>query len=103
MATAKVYNDFNSINEMKLQAKHQDPEALKAVATQFESMFIELILSSARGSNESSGDDMLGSDQTQFMQEMLDQQLAQTLASRGLGLADMLTRQLGNTQSDQGG
>lgn len=98
MATAKVYTNFSSVNEMKLQAKRNDPEAVKAVATQFESLFIEMILATARQANEAMGDDCLGSDQTQFMHEMMDQQLAQNLASQGLGFAKMIEKQLAGLQ-----
>lgn len=98
IANAKVYTDFSSVNEMKLQAKRNDPEAVKAVATQFESLFIEMVLSSARQANEAMGDDVLGSDQTQFMHEMMDQQLAQNLASQGLGFARMIEKQVAGLQ-----
>ena len=91
---AQIYTDFSSLNDMKLQAKHNDKDALKSVATQFESVFLEMVLSSARSANSEFNDEMLSSDQMQFMYEMLDQQLAQVLASKGLGFADMIEKQL---------
>jgi flagellar protein FlgJ len=46
----------------------------------------------------SEGDPLLGSDQQDFYQEMFDQQLATQLSrGKGLGLADMLVRQLMTT------
>lgn len=90
-----MLNQFSSLNNVKLQAKHDDPEAIATVAAQFESLFLETILSTARNSNIAINDDSeMNSDQIQFATNMLDRQMAQTLSSRGLGIAKMLTQQL---------
>ena len=94
VTSASVYTDFSGINELKRQAKHNDPEAVKAVAQQFESMFLEMVLSSARTSNDAFSDDAMGSDQMDFMYNMLDQQFAQVLATKGVGFASMLEKHL---------
>ncbi|MDO8350824.1 MAG: flagellar assembly peptidoglycan hydrolase FlgJ, partial [Gallionella sp.] len=42
-------------------------------------------------------DSMMDSDQTRMFTGMLDQQLAQSMSTRGIGLADMMVRQLGRS------
>jgi flagellar protein FlgJ len=71
----------------------QSPEGLREVARQFESLFTTMMLKSMRSASQ--GDPLFGSDQADFYQDMFDQQLAVELGKgRGLGLADMLVRQL---------
>ncbi|HWR88496.1 MAG TPA: flagellar assembly peptidoglycan hydrolase FlgJ [Acidiferrobacterales bacterium] len=70
------------------------PETLKQVASQFEALFMHMMLKSMR--EASFGDDLFGSEQSNFYRDMYDQQLSMTLAKKqGMGLADVLVRQLG--------
>ena len=82
---------------LKRAARSDGPpsnETLRAVAQQFEALFTQMMLKSMR--EASMGDELFGNDQTKFYQDMHDQQLALTLAKqKGLGLSDMLVRQLG--------
>jgi flagellar protein FlgJ len=72
---------------------------LREAARQFESLFTKMMLDSMRSA--SFGDPMFGSDQADMYQDMMDDQLAVQLSSgRGIGLADMLIRQL--SQGGQG-
>ena len=67
---------------------------LKQVAQQFEALFLQMTLKSMR--EASFGDDLFESDQGNFYRDMHDQQLALSLArSQGIGLTDVLVRQLG--------
>ncbi|MFP5305555.1 MAG: flagellar assembly peptidoglycan hydrolase FlgJ [Gammaproteobacteria bacterium] len=86
--------DFAQFATLRAQARSDDPEALRKAAQQFEALMMQQMLKSMR--DASLGDDVLGGEQTQLYQEMFDQQIAQHLAAgRGLGIADMLVRQLG--------
>jgi flagellar protein FlgJ len=69
---------------------------LKEAAKQFESLFTQMLLKSMREANKSfGGDSLFGSDQADFYQDMFDDQMALHLSKgKGLGLADMLMRQL---------
>src|SRR6478752_4014711 len=88
-----VYTDLNGLSALKRDAKAQSPESVRKVAQQFESIFAKMVLSSMR--QASFGDQLMGSDQQQFYQGMFDDQLAVELTKgKGLGLADMLVRQL---------
>ena len=89
------FADPQALGALKSDAKAQDPAALKEVARQFESLFTQMLLKSMRETNKTFGDSLFGSDQADFYQDMFDSQLAVHLSQgRGLGLADMLVRQL---------
>lgn len=99
--TAPIHNttffaDPQALASLKNEAKAQDPAALKEAARQFESLFTQMLLKSMREANKSfGGDSLFGSDQADFYQDMFDNQMALHLSKgKGLGLADMLIRQL---------
>lgn len=87
------YADPAGLTALKRDAAAQSPEALRETARQFESLFTTMMLKSMRDATP--GDSLLGSDQQDFYQDMFDQQLALQLSKgKGLGLADVLVRQL---------
>jgi flagellar protein FlgJ len=90
------FADFQGLAALKNDAKQQAPEALKEAARQFESLFTQMLLKSMREANKSFGEDsMFGSDQADMYQDMFDDQMAlQMSKGKGLGLAEMLVRQL---------
>jgi flagellar protein FlgJ len=88
--------DVQGLAGLKRAAHDGQPsaETLKQVASQFESLFMQMMLKSMR--EASFGDDLFGSEQSNFYRDMYDQQLSMTLAKKqGMGLADVLVRQLG--------
>ncbi len=95
--------DFSQFTTLRAAADNNDPAALREVAGQFEALFLQTLFKSMRDS--SLGDPIFGdSDQHEMYQGMLDQQLALEMASgRGIGLADMLVRQLGGAAEPQSG
>lgn len=85
--------DFASFSGLRASARANDPDAVRKAAQQFEALFTQQLLKSARAANL--GDDVLGGGQTAFYQDLFDQQMALHLSSgKGLGLADMLVKQL---------
>ena len=97
-----VYGDFAGLEKLKSSARSQDPSALRQVARQFESLFARMMLKSMRKAIGT--DPIFGSNQAQMYQGMFDDQLSLELTrGRGLGLAEMLMRQLrGGTQGAPG-
>jgi len=98
------FADFQGLASLKNDAKGQAPTALKEAARQFESLFTQMLLTSMSEANKSFGEDSLfGSDQGDMYQDMFDDQIAMQLSKgKGLGLADMLVRQLqGGVQSTE--
>lgn len=90
---APAYTDLAGLSKLKRAAGSNDPAAIRTVAEQFESMFTRMMLKSMR--DAIGPDPMFGSDQEQMYQGMADDQLSVQLSrGKGLGLADMLVRQL---------
>jgi flagellar protein FlgJ len=89
-------SDFQGLNKLKILAEKDQNKALPEVAKQFEAIFLQSMLKAMRMGqhfiDESSP--FRGKSEATF-QEMLDGQYASSIAnSKGVGLADMLTRQL---------
>lgn len=85
--------DAQSLNELKTSTR-QDPQAnLKPVARQVEGMFVQMMLKSMREALPKDG--LFSSDSTRLYTSMYDQQIAQQMtAGKGLGLADMMVKQM---------
>ena len=90
--SSKFALDTKGMGDLKQSAKAGSPEALKSAATQFEAMFINMMMKSMRDATPQ--DELTGSEQSKMFTGMLDQQMSQNMAKRGVGLADMLIRQL---------
>jgi flagellar protein FlgJ len=98
LQTAAIYTDFQGFDALRKSARDHSPDALRKVAQQFEALFTQMMLKNMR--DASFGDDLFGSDEAKFYQGMFDQQIALHLSSTGgMGLADLLVRQLGGAQS----
>jgi flagellar protein FlgJ len=97
--SGKFALDTNGLSDLKKSAKAGSPEALKGAATQFEAMFINMMMKSMRDATPQDG--LMDSQETKTYTTMLDQQMSQKLAKKGIGLADVLVRQLGAQQAGQ--
>ena len=96
---ADVYTDFNGLAKLKNEAKAKTPAAILEVAKQFESVFVGMMLKSMRQVKLADG--ILDNKQSDFYRDMYDQQLSIHLAGeRGIGLADLIVKQLSPDQSD---
>jgi peptidoglycan hydrolase FlgJ len=85
--------DASNLTTLSQAAAAHNPQALRAAAQQFESLFTSMVLKSMRQANFS--DPLFGSDQENLYQDMYDDQIAAEISKgRGLGLADMLVQQL---------
>ncbi len=96
--TGKLAIDVKDVGELRHAARQNSPEALKAAAQQFEALFMNMVMKSMRDATPQDG--LFDSEQSRMYTSMLDQQLSQTLASRGVGLADALFRQLSTKISE---
>lgn len=91
--------DAKGVESLKQSARQNSPEALKAAAKQFEALFMNMIMKSMREATPQDG--LFDNDQSRMYTSMLDQQMSQNLAGRGVGLADMLVRQLSSNRTVQ--
>lgn len=88
-----IYTDISGLNDLKTQARTNQQSAIKEVAKQFESLFMNMMLKSMR--DASMGDPIFDSNQSKMYRDMFDQQLSLSMSKgRGMGLAEVLERQL---------
>ena len=94
-AGAQSWLDMQGLQSLKSAAGNSphDPATLRAVAQQFESLLVNMMMKSMREAKL--GDGLFDTDQTRLYQDLLDQQLSLTLSQgKGLGIADLLVRSL---------
>ena len=84
--------DAGGLQRLRDAAREHSPGALKSVATQFEALFLDMVMKSMRDAAPAEG--LMDNEQGRMMQGMLDQQYSKALAARGIGLADVLIRQM---------
>ena len=93
---ARFALDPASLNELKRKSRDGGGEAqgkaLRQAAGQFEAVFMNMLLKSMRESLPKEG--VLDSESTRSFTGMYDMQIAQKLADKGVGLADMIVRQV---------
>jgi flagellar protein FlgJ len=97
-----TWTDLSGFGALRQSAQSDAKSALPAVAKQFESIFTQMMLKSMR--EASPGDGLGDSDAGNAWRDMFDQQLAVNLSQQGngLGIAQMLIRQLGGAPSTAG-
>jgi flagellar protein FlgJ len=91
--------DVKDMGNLRQSAKAGSPEALKTASTQFEAMFVNMMMKSMRDASPQDG--LMNSEQTKTFTTMLDQQTSQNIAKKGIGLSDVLIRQLTKTADAQ--
>ena len=87
--------DVRSAQDLRSQLQKDPKEGLKVAAQQFETLFLQMVMKSMRDATPQDG--LLNSDQSRFYTGMLDQQMAQNIATngRGIGFAKLIEQQLG--------
>ena len=95
------YYDISQLDKLR-SAKPNDQEALKAAARQFESIFTQMLLTSMRKASEVlESDSPFNSQSTKFYQDMQDKQMVSDMSAKGgLGLADLIYKQLSGTDAN---
>lgn len=91
--------DLSSTQDLRAEFQKNPQQGLKAAAQQFETLFLQMVLKSMRDATPQDG--MLDSDSTRFYTSLLDQQMAQNMATsgKGLGFAQLIEQQLGASMS----
>jgi flagellar protein FlgJ len=84
--------DARSLDSLRAQAKADPDKALKQAASQFEALFMQMLMKSMRQALPQHSP--FESETTRTYTALLDQQLAQGLSGKGLGLAEVMARQL---------
>ncbi len=95
-----LYSDPSALSNLKMGAREKSPEAIKQVAKQFESLFVQMMLKSMRDTVPEN--DLFGSKAGKMYQEMYDKQLSMHISDgKGIGLAKTIERQLGGTPENE--
>lgn len=96
--SAAAFTDLAALAQVRPAAADGQRSALREAAGQFEALLVQTMLKGMR--TTSLGSDLFGSDAMDMYRDLLDQQIAQQISrGRGLGLADMIARQLGDGES----
>lgn len=97
LGAAPSYTDFQALTTLRAEARNAPTEALDEVASQFESLFVQMMLKSMRDATVEGG--LFDSHQMEMYQQMFDQQISLDIAQNGgVGLAETLVSQLGGNK-----
>jgi len=95
---AAASTDLTALARLRGAAARSSPDAVREAAGQFAALLVQSMLKSMRA--VSFGGGMFDSEQSNMYRDLLDQQLALDMArGHGLGLTDMIARQLGGEGS----
>jgi flagellar protein FlgJ len=89
--------DGGALESLKRKAREgaaggDQKQAVRQAARQFEAVFMNMLMKSMRDAGQKDG--MLESDSTRAYTGMFDQQVAQKMSEKGVGLADMIVKAL---------
>jgi flagellar protein FlgJ len=94
MNDTSVYNDVQSLEHLKYSSRQNPLAAKKEIAKQFESILMQQMLKSMRDANKVFDNDLFSSDQMDFYQDMFDKQLTLSLSEHGLGVANIISKNI---------
>lgn len=99
------YTDLNRLHKLKVGEDRDSEANIRQVAQEFESLFIGEMLKAMRSANDVLADDgIFNTNESKAYRDMHDQQLSVTMAQgRGIGMADVLVRQMSEMHSPRAG
>ncbi|NML32057.1 flagellar assembly peptidoglycan hydrolase FlgJ [Paraburkholderia antibiotica] len=93
--------DVQGFGALSAQAKASPQAGMKMAAQQFDAVFTQMMLKSMRDATPQDGP--FDSHDTATFTSMMDQQMAQQLSKKGIGVADAMLKQLMRNQGIQAG
>ena len=97
-STSSTYLDFAALAQLKGDAARDPRQAIRKTAEQFEAYFIQQMMKTMRESIEKS--DLVDGGNMDMYQDLMDKEVSLSMAKRGgMGLADMLERQMHQAQA----
>jgi flagellar protein FlgJ len=98
ISSSGSYLDFNALAQLKGDAARDPSKAVRKTAEQFEAYFIQQMMKTMRDSIEKS--DLIEGGNMEMYQDLMDKEVSLSMAKRGgMGLADMLERQMNQAQA----
>lgn len=91
-----TFADMQQFTSLRAEARDNPNSSKAEVAAQFESIFVQMMVKSMRDASVPLESGLFSSNQSKMYQQMMDQQLSINIAAKGgLGLADLIEKQLG--------
>ena len=101
--SARSHYDFIGLGELKARADNEDIKAAKEVGSQFEALFVQMMLKSMRAAAAPLKSGLLDSSATDTFEEMYHGELSQEIAKRSsLGIADWILESMRRNSSQPG-
>jgi flagellar protein FlgJ len=91
---ARIYTDVQSLENLRYQSGKNSDSVKKEVSKQFESMLMQIVISSMRDANKAFSSDLFGSDQMDFYEDMFDKQLSLLTSNSGTGFAQIIEKNI---------
>ena len=89
----ELFMNMQQFSDLKLAVRKDSEQGSKAVAQQFEGLFIQMMLKEMRSAAVM--DESQHSSYMDFYTDMYDKQISQTLSQQGgIGIADMMMKQM---------
>jgi Rod binding domain-containing protein len=93
--SAKSYNDFTALGELRGKAQRNDAGAMRESAEQFEALFIQMMLKSMREASSAMKSDLLHNNAQETFEGMYDKEISMQMAKRNaLGFSDVVIKNL---------
>ena len=98
--SAKSYNDFSALGELRGKAQRNEAGAMRESAEQFEALFIQMMLKSMREASSAMKSDLLHNNAQETFEGMYDKEISMQMAKRNaLGFADVVVKNLSRQKS----
>ena len=100
ISSAKSYNDFTALGELRGKAQRNDAGAMRESAEQFEALFIQMMLKSMREASGAMKSDLLHNNAQETFEGMYDKEISMQMAKRNaLGFSDVVVKNLSQQKS----
>jgi len=95
ITSAKSYNDFSALGELRGKAQRNDASATRESAEQFEALFIQMMLKSMREASSAMKSDLMHNSAQETFEGMYDKEISLQMAKRNaLGFSDVVMKNL---------
>ena len=98
--SAKSYNDFTALGELRGKAQRNEAGAMRESAEQFEALFIQMMLKSMREASSVMKSDLMHNNAQETFEGMYDKEISMQMAKRNaLGFSDVVVKNLSQQKS----
>jgi peptidoglycan hydrolase FlgJ len=98
---ARIYTDLEGLERLRYQSRTNPEKVKKEVAQQFEALLMQIVLRSMRDANKAFSSELFGSNQMDMYQDMFDKQLTLAMSNAGIGVADIIEKNIDQQYANQ--